>query len=144
MAVEERRGARLVMHARLWAAATALLIFFFVLAGFQAYWQLVAGPWLMAQPYDHTAAARVKLVQPGSVITRDGVKILGPARANGSWSYKYERPEEFAHLLGYNEQTGLRGALTSAAGFAGAAGLRCGPHHRQQCAEGRLRGPPRV
>jgi peptidoglycan glycosyltransferase len=102
------------MHARLWAAATALLIFFFVLAGFQAYWQLVAGPWLMAQPYDHTAAARVKLVQPGSVITRDGVKILGPARANGSWSYKYERPEEFAHLLGYNEQTGLRGALTSA------------------------------
>ncbi len=102
------------MQARLWAAATALLILFLVLAGFQAYWQLVAAPWLTSLPYDHTAEARAKLVQPGSVLTRDGVKVLGPARANGAWSYQYERPEEFAHLLGYNEQTGLRGALTGA------------------------------
>jgi peptidoglycan glycosyltransferase len=102
------------MQARLWAVATAILICFFVLAGIQGYWQLVAAPWLTSQPYDHTAEARVKLVQPGSVMTRDGVKILGPARLNGAWSYQYQRPEEFSQLLGYNEQTGLRGSLTSA------------------------------
>jgi peptidoglycan glycosyltransferase len=102
------------MQARLWATATALLIFFLVLAGFQGYWQLIAAPWLTSLPYDRTAEMRLKLVQPGSVVTRDGARILGPAKANGSWTYQYEKPEEFAHLLGYDEQSGLRGALSGA------------------------------
>jgi len=97
------------MRARMRAWAAATLCFVGLALVVQAYWQVIAAPSLTALPWDTHKRLRAKLARPGRVISRDGVEILAPVRAEGGWAYRYGAPEAFAHLTGYDEQTGLRG-----------------------------------
>lgn len=100
------------MRSRLQAWATATLCFLGLALVVQAYWQVVAAPWVTALPWDTHKQHRSALARPGRLLSRDGVEILAPVRTDAGWTYRYSAPETFAHLTGYDDQTGLRGALS--------------------------------
>jgi len=102
------------MRARTAALASALLAMFGLLALVQAYWQIVAAPAFVGVRYDQRAALRRQLVRPGAVRAAAGETVLTPVKPNGGWVYRYEYPEAFSQLTGYNESTGLQATLQEA------------------------------
>ncbi|MCD6351907.1 MAG: hypothetical protein J7M26_07300 [Armatimonadetes bacterium] len=102
------------MRTRIVAVAVALLGLFGLLAGVQAYWQVVAADALCHSPYDQRVKLRRRLAVPGHLQDADGEPLLRPVPVNSGWTYRYTHPEAFCHLTGYNERTGLRAKLESA------------------------------
>ncbi|MCX7598554.1 MAG: penicillin-binding transpeptidase domain-containing protein [Armatimonadetes bacterium] len=100
------------MRARVGAWTTATLCFVGLTLVVQAYWQVIAAPWVTALPWDTHDRLRARLARPGRLLSRDGVEILSPSRTDSGWSYRYGAPEAFAHVSGYDERTGLRGTLS--------------------------------
>jgi peptidoglycan glycosyltransferase len=76
-----------------------------------AYWHVVAAPGLRADSRNPRTRERMKLTQPGRIITRDGKVILEGQQEQGTWFVEYPGRELFCHLTGYNSKTGLQPAL---------------------------------
>lgn len=79
-----------------------------------AYWHVLRAPALRADPHNPRANERIKLTEPGRVVTADGRPILVPARSEEQWYYEYPGGEDFCHLTGYSPRTGMQPALRDA------------------------------
>lgn len=95
--------------------AMAALIVFCAVPFYVGYWAIVRGPGLKAHPLNKRAEARMRMIKPGRLLSRDGEEILGRERTErGEWRSSYPSPLTFCHLTGYNAQSPLRSALRSA------------------------------
>jgi peptidoglycan glycosyltransferase len=79
-----------------------------------AYWHVLEAPTLRADPLNPRTRERMKLTQPGRVLTRDGKLVLEGQREQGTWFLEYPGREVYCHLTGYNAKTGLQPALHDA------------------------------
>lgn len=75
------------------------------------YWHVIAQQGLRADKHNPRVQERIRLTEPGRLLTSDGVVILDARRTNGEWYMEYPEPEVFCHLTGYNSRTGLQGGL---------------------------------
>lgn len=79
------------------------------------YWQVVMSPRLAADKYNQRARLQLARIEPGTMRTADGVTILDRQKApKGGWEAVYPEGRDFAHLTGYNSQTGLQNGLREA------------------------------
>ena len=88
------------------------------LAGFIAiclmltYWQVVAAPGLENAQENNRAERMRRRVQPGRLLTSDGVTILDAKETEDGWERVYADTEAFCHLTGYNARSGLQRTLS--------------------------------
>ncbi len=103
---EPRRNLLRLGQGFLWAYA--------FMAVWLAYWHVVRAPALNADPHNPRATERLKITQPGKVLTSDGKVIVEGARSEFEWYLAYPGHEAFCHLTGYNSETGLQKPLRDA------------------------------
>lgn len=75
------------------------------------WWQVLMAPRLNADPNNQRQVRRIQRIQPGRVCTADDVLVLGRERQGAQWKPTYPGGENFAHITGYNAQTGLQKGL---------------------------------
>lgn len=90
------------------------LIAFLVLSVWLAYWHVIRAPALRADTHNPRARERLKVTQPGRVLTADGDLVLEGRRDNEVWYLEYPGRDSYCHLTGYNAKTGLQASLRDA------------------------------
>ncbi len=78
------------------------------------YWQILKAPELNAADTNNRAQRMLQRIEPGAVLSADGVEILGAIRAEDSWERLYPDTSYFCHLTGYSNKTGLQKTLSEA------------------------------
>ncbi len=91
-----------------------LLFVFALTALWLGYWHVIRAPQLRADSHNPRATERLKLTQPGRVLTRDGAAVLEGRKDHGVWYLEYPGREVYCHLTGYNAAGGLQVALHDA------------------------------
>ncbi|MCE5217317.1 hypothetical protein LLH03_09845 [bacterium] len=91
-----------------------LLMGFLALSVWLAYWHVVRAPELRADTQNPRTRDRLKVIQPGKLMTHDGVTILTGERGEEGWYFEYPGHETYCHLTGYNLKTGLQATLHDA------------------------------
>ncbi|MCE5238832.1 hypothetical protein LLH23_10115 [bacterium] len=76
-----------------------------------SWWQVIVADRLNANPNNPRQVQATQRVEPGRLYTSDGVPILGREREGARWKSTYPEGQDFAHLTGYNAQTGLQKGL---------------------------------
>lgn len=89
-----------------------ILAGFIVLCVMLTYWQVVAAPSLKQHPGNNRQEAMRKMVQPGRLLTADGLTILDSQKTDRGWERVYSDSEAFCHLTGYNNRSGLQKTLS--------------------------------
>lgn len=101
-----RSPIRSLMRFTLWGFVAIILLL--------TWWQVLLAPRLNADVHNQRAVRRLQRVPPGRIYTADQRLILGRMQENYEWRYTYPGGEDFAHLTGYNAQTGLPRGLRDA------------------------------
>ena len=78
------------------------------------YWQILKAPELNAADTNNRAQRMLQRIEPGAVLSSEGVEILGAVRAENGWKRVYPDTSYFCHLTGYNNRTGLQRTLAEA------------------------------
>ena len=92
----------------------AFLLAFVALSLWLAYWQVIRAPQLRADRNNPRAAERVKLTEPGRLLTHDGKPVLASEKSDEGWVLEYPGHDIYAHLTGYNASSGLQAPLHDA------------------------------
>ena len=87
--------------------ARGFLVLFAAMAVWLVYWHVVAAPALRADALNPRARERLKMTQPGRVMTSDGKVVLEGARGQDEWYLDYPGHQTYCHLTGYNLKTGI-------------------------------------
>lgn len=90
------------------------LFAFLAMSLWLAYWHVFRAPALRADTHNPRARERLKVTQPGRVLTTDGDLVLEGRRDNEVWYLEYPGRETYCHLTGYNAKTGLQATLREA------------------------------
>ena len=96
------------------SVSLVFLVGFLLICLMLGYWQVIRAPALRAHPYNDWAAQRAKSIEPGRIYTADGQVILGATNTAEGWQRTYPAAEVYAHLTGYNANTGLQWSLRDA------------------------------
>jgi penicillin-binding protein A len=94
---------------RLTAAALAGFI---IVCLMLTYWQAVAAPRLEDAEENNRVERIRRRVQPGRLLTSDGLTILDAKETEDGWERVYADTEAFCHLTGYNARSGLQKTLS--------------------------------
>ena len=78
------------------------------------YWQVLAADQLNNAAENNRLLRMQRRIQPGQLITRDGVVILDSHSSPKGWERIYDDTRAFSHLTGYNSRTGLQKTLADA------------------------------
>ena len=78
------------------------------------YWQVLAAEQLNNAAENNRLERMQRRIQPGRLITRDGVVILDSHSGPRGWERIYDDTRAFSHLTGYNSRTGLQKTLADA------------------------------
>lgn len=92
--------------------AGAVLVGFIALCLALTYWQVIAAPRLKDAPGNNRQEAMRRMVQPGSLMTADGLTILDSHKTDRGWERVYSDTENFCHLTGYNNRSGVQKTLS--------------------------------
>ncbi len=76
------------------------------------YWQVIAAPQLNHAEQNNRSERMRRRVQPGRLLTRDGLVILDAREGLKGWERAYSDSEAFCHLAGYNSRSGLQKTLS--------------------------------
>ena len=90
------------------------IIALFAMAVLLGYWHVVRAPALRADPHNPRARERLKITQPGRILTSDGCVVLEGRKDHEVWYVEYPGREVYCHLTGYNSKTGLQAPLHDA------------------------------
>jgi len=92
----------------------AIALVGFLLVGLMlTYWQVIAAPALNQAIGNNRAERMRRLVHPGQLLTQDQTVILDAEKGENGWEQIYSGGEAFAHLTGYNGQSGLQKPLAN-------------------------------
>lgn len=76
-----------------------------------SWWQVIAAPRLAADPNNQRQQLQLARIQPGRLLTQDGLVILDRQRTKAGWQPTYPQGRDFAHLTGYGPASGLQKGL---------------------------------
>ncbi len=85
---------------------------FVVLCIALTYWQVIAAPSLNSAKENNRAERMQRRIQPGRLLTEDGLVILDSRPGQDGWERVYPDTEAFCHLTGYNNRSGLQKTLS--------------------------------
>ncbi len=76
------------------------------------YWQVAAAPQLNNAKENNRSERMRRRVEPGQLLTRDGLVILDAKKGDKGWERVYADTQAFCHLTGYNGRSGLQKSLS--------------------------------
>ncbi len=85
---------------------------FIVVCVMLTYWQVIAAPQLNNAEQNNRSERIRRRVQPGRLLTADGLVILDAREGAAGWERTYPDTQAFCHLTGYNSRSGLQKTLS--------------------------------